>query len=524
MSTYDNLALSSRPLLYLSAPDTTDKSGRGLFALSSNTLASTGQPIIVEQANSFYMDQTKSVTVTGNPLFLNEGRIMEVVLFLQKPTQSFHILIDDDSMNSLTITESSIELRLFFTDVSSTISKSITIPVKDWDSKKHVVVNIGNNQATLQVNNDSDYMLFPGVLVESTNLLIGTTYTDYFYLMDGLGFYDKTFSMKNDYIDDNDSGHESLVSRGFKGSLSLFDEYETVYKADIMLSDFEFNAEAGTRTYILHLPKSESDIDYFLIKANDENVEVTLYIDFTLSEVFRDRAFADNVTDSIMFVVDSQVTDPSFYLEVRGISNANVFSKNLAEFSVAGVAQYSNSSSSIVNCPDGMLLESATYTGTWITGSEWLIPKSIEIVFKPLDSSVKTYVFYSSDGEVSFGPAGQITNYSAWLNGQSVANLSTIRLNQWNHLVLSLATPASSTFYLNNNSAAASTRNIKYLSIAAMQDQKVLADVTALYTNYISSDVIEVADSGAEIDEGDFGSGSPVRIYSFAWSISGAGG
>ena len=157
---YDQLAFSNRPTLYISAPDTTDKSGASLYALTSNNLSPVGQPIIYRNSASFLMNSSNTVDITGNPLFFNNDTAFECVIVASRPTEPVPILIDDDGLNAIYITESGIQLKLFFESYSSIYSKTIDMTTKDWDTKFYINVVISNGQATIVVNGQALSILY----------------------------------------------------------------------------------------------------------------------------------------------------------------------------------------------------------------------------------------------------------------------------------------------------------------------------------------------------------------------------
>ncbi|MFY3742262.1 MAG: hypothetical protein HMLIMOIP_002731, partial [Candidatus Nitrosomirales archaeon] len=155
MSTFDKVALSDRPRLYVSAPDITDKSGVSSYSLDNNNLDPIGQPIIFGSDSSFIMDDTRTVDVVGNPIFFNDTASFECVIFAGRPEQDTAILIDDLDNNALFITPDGITLKLFFESLTSTYAKTTTVEIKDWSKKFHIILNITSSQATLTVNEAS---------------------------------------------------------------------------------------------------------------------------------------------------------------------------------------------------------------------------------------------------------------------------------------------------------------------------------------------------------------------------------
>jgi hypothetical protein len=213
-------------------------------------------------------------------------------------------------------------------------------------------------------------------------------------------------------------------------------------------------------------------------------------------------------------------------VKIKTIYDGNVFNKSPAQLTLNGQAMYPfDFDASIVNYPNGVLLQEAAYSGTWVFGpGHENIPQSIEIVFKPTESDNITYVFNNSDGECSFGPGGQITNFTAYLNGALVTDLDDIKFNQWNHLVLTLASPTDDSFFLNTEDGSLVTETISYMLLSGYEQELQLANVTTLFGILCGIDKISVIETALAINEGIFDNGFGFNYYSYAWAIIGAGG
>lgn len=514
---YDQLAFSNKPTLYISAPDTTDKSGASLYALTSNNLSPQGQPIIYRNNSSFLMNSSNTVSVTGNPLFFNEDTAFECVIVATRPTEPVPVLLDDDQLNGLYIIESAIQLKLFFESYSSIYSKTIEIPVKNWDTKFYINVVISNGQATLVVNGESLSILYTDNVVSSTNLVIGGGYGSYFYLIDGIGFYNKATLNKYAYIDDPGQSHTYYSAVKHLGQTTKFDGYSTGYIQQYGLKDFIY--DDGVYTLIYYVTGVEEGLDYVMIKCNDENITVEYDIDLDDSGEFKQYLMVNSVTDStIRFTVQAVDVDASLQLTIEGVYDSSILNTP-ANLVLTGMALYSPGKESIVNYTDGTRLDGSTYTGTWIDSS----PKSIEIVFKAIDITEDTIIFYSDDGHATYGPTGSIAGYTAYLNNVLVTDLDDVRPNQWNHLVLTIAAPTATTFYLNSDDGLTTTTDISYMLLSAYPEQLVIGEITVLYN--ILSGLYKISQSDtASIIEGEFDNGLPFNYYSFAWAIVGAGG
>lgn len=526
MSTYDKIAFGSRPTLYLSAPEITDKSGTSDFALTDNDLSPIGQPIIFGSEFSFNITDSTTVDVTGNPIFFNDTATFECVIYAGRPTESVPILIDDDSKNAILITPTGITLKLFFESLTSVYSKTATVRIKDWNKKLYIVVTITASQATLQVNGISEILSYQDTIVNSTDITIGGGYTDYFYLLDGVGFYSKTIQNKFNFIDDPNSGYSSYAMLRHNGKTTKFDGYQRGVKQVFGLDKFNFSRTNGDQ-YVLSYSVSQvqSGIDYIIVRVNDERTPVSYDIDFADFGEFTEYLLVGSVNDShLRFIVDANLVDNDFSITIETIYDGDIFSKTPAELELAGLALYSEPAESIVNFPDGVKLAEATYTGTWVFGPEIEdTPASIEIVFRPVDEGIRTYVFSSTDGSASFGPSGSITGYDAYLNGVSVADLSDIRYNQWNHLVLTTDVASSTEFYLNSDDGLSTDTTISYMLLTSYPLVLDLTSIVMLYQIISGMDLLSISETMA-ISEGTFSGGQAFNAYSYAWSIVGAGG
>lgn len=523
MNTYDKVALSDRPALYLSAPQTTDKSGTGDFALTSNNLSATGQPIIFGSEFSYFMDSTKTVNVTGNPLFFNDTATFECVIIAGEPTQDVPIVIDDDAQNAVLITSQGVTLKLFFDNALSTYSKSATVRVSDWNTKLYIIVTITNNQATLSVNGQSQILNYVDTIVGSSNVVIGGGYSGYKYLLDGVGFYNNTIQGKARLINDPGSGYSNYVSTRLNGRTTRFEGYQRGYVDTFTLDKFLFSDGQYTLVYLAG--SVQEGMDYLTVRANDEKVNVYYDINLDDSGNFYEYLLVGTVDDATLrFVVNAADIDASFTMTIESVYDGDVLYQTPADLVLSGLALYGPGAESIVNYPDGTKLPGAAYTGTWILSDDFVdVPKSVEVVFKPVDSGNDAFVFASTDGQASVGPTGSITGYTAYLNGAVVTDLDDVRYDQWNHLVLTKASPSATEFYLNSDDGLAGDETMSYMVLTGYQTQLVIGDVTRLYEIISGMDLLSVSET-ASISEGAFENGTAFNAYSFAWAIVGAGG
>jgi hypothetical protein len=527
MSTYDNLAFSNRPRLYLSAPQTTDKSGTGAFPLSNNNLSATGQPIIFGNSLSFNISSTAKVDVTGNPLFFNTTATFECVIYASRPTQEVPIIIDSNAQNALLITPDGITLKLFFDNLLSTYSQSTTVKVKDWNKKLYILVTVTDSQATLSVNADSNMLSYKDAIVPSTNVTIGGGYSGYSYLMDGIGLYSSIIQNKLSVINDPWSGYSSYASRKHSGRTTKFQGYQRGTKQVFGLDKFSYRTSSDGDQYTLSYLVSQvhQGLDYIIVRANDERITVNYDVNFAGAGTFTEYLLLGSIDEATLrLTVDSTQVDNDFSISIETVYNGDVLYETPAELELTGLALYSDSEESIVNAPDGIKLPQATYNGTWILDQSFpSTPMSVEIVFKPINAGVRTYVFHSTDGSASFGPSGSISGFTAYLNGQVVTDLTGVKYDQWNHLVLVDVTPSATEFYLNSNNGVAPTTTISYMLLTAYPGVLSAGSVTMLYNIISGTDIVSI-DEPITIAEGVFSGGQAFNAYSYAWAIMGAGG
>lgn len=527
MNTYGQLALTTNPVLYLGSPTTTDQSGSLFYSLSSNTLSPTGQPIVYGADSSFLIDSAHTVTIDGNPIFINDIVSVEFVVLLSRPTDIVNILVDSDGQNSISADQNGFTIKLYFQSSLITYSKSVSVLVSDWDKKHHVIVAYSDNRATLSVNDQIAEIRFDDPLIESSSVIVGGGYSGYSYLLDGLGFYTKNLENKTNFLDDPGSGYATYSGLVFDGHVTSLDGFISGYNALYTAKDFKFVANPDYYV-ITHIAAfGQPDPGYLIIRCNDKNAIVNCTIDNGVTQTFSDYLLVDiSVSSTLHIQVPAGGFSKDTRINIISIYTADVLDKSPASLVLNGKALYPNDfENSIVNNPSGVKLINSTYTGTWIYGQTTPdIPSSIELVFKPFDDSVKTYVLNNSDGECSFGPAGQITNFTAYLNGVVVTDLTDIKLNQWNHLVLTIVSPAATSFYLNSSAGSAPTTTLSYMLLGAYQQVLTAQNVIDLFSVLCGTDKLSVVEPSIPIVEGVFDNGFGFNYYSFPWSIIGAGG
>jgi hypothetical protein len=519
MSNYDHAALLTRPTFYLSAPETTDKSGAALYDFTDNDLSAAGQPIIYKNTASFVMSDATNADIDGNPIFFNSTASFECVIVAKRPTEQVPILIDSDGMNALYIDPNGITVKLFFDNATSTYAKVATVRIKNWNVKMYVSLSISSTQAVISVNGQASILSYTDAIVVSSTITIGGGYTGYSYLIDGVGFYNTTATNKISLIDDPASHHAQFSGNKHDGLTTLFDGYRSGYKQTFELKDFRYSNDTFILSYYVNAV--DEGIDYLSVTTNDESVTVSYDVDMDDFGEFTEYLLLGSISEStIRFILEADQVDSDFQLIIEGVYNGDVLDATPASLVLDGLALYSNPSESIVNYPDGVLLPGSSYTGTWLDA----IPSSIEIVFKPTETTAETYVVSSTDGGVSSGDTGGVTGYTTYLNGATTTDMSEVKYNQWNHLVVTLAEPEATEFYLNSDDGIANEEVISYMSLTAYPNVLTGADAEELYNIFCGTDGINISDTLSTVSEGTFGTGDAFNYYSYAWAIVGAGG
>lgn len=516
MSKYDQLAFSSRPLFYLASPTTTDQSSTGLYSLSDNTMSASGQPIIYGHDTSFVVNSTQGVTIDANAAFYN-GSTIELVVYAEKPDQETEILVANNG-NAIFMSEQGIGARLNFESNGNPSSSVAFVKIRDWHKKLHIILNIGINQAVLTVNNGSDVILLDGDLdVSATETVIGGAFSGgYYFLLDGLGFYTSKIANKSSSLDDPGSGHSVYTQLVYEGSSTVFSTYESVDRIQFSLSDFVYDWINETSVISYHLPPVVSTDFYIALRTNDDSVTVKYDLNgITVDEFVKSKVLAFTSNFNVLTFSVPKECPSDFIISIETITSASIFSQTPAFLTATGRPEFpSIFEESIVNCPEGVKMKDASFSGVWLADNETAsMPKSIEIVFKPKESGI---IFTSSDGEISTSAQ---SGYTLWLNGISVANLSTLRIGQWNHLIITKSGTTAGTFTLNTDE-----KDIDYMILASYPIVLNSDQVEELYNVIIGADRLTAEEVPVGVAEGAFEDGQAVSLYSPVWSIVGSGG
>lgn len=522
MSLYDQLAFASKPNLYIAAPTTTDQSGSGVYTLSSNTLALGGQPIIRGHEKSFKVESTTNAVIDGNPVF-KTGVTAELLILATQTTDNAAIILADNG-SGIWLTPYSIMLSLTY-DKNGTI-QSLTgeIPIVEWNKKLHILVTIGENQATLTVNGVSQILSLDGTLDSNiTETTIGAGLpVGYYFLLDGLGVYTRRLYSKNSAIDDYSIGHNAYAAAIYAGTSTNFDTFDQIEKLEIMANDLTFTSQFMLDAYLFsyRVPNGTS---YVSVEINDDTMSVDWDINNGEIGTFTKKLVVPIVLfgGSIITFRLTNVPRADFKATIRSIRSADIVQSTPAFLLATGQPIFPDAlDDSIVNVPRGVDMTYASWTGTWLTSDRadlQVPPQSVELVFRPEEDGV---IFASADGTIS--TVAQ-SGYSMWLNGVPVADLTDILMNQWNHLVLVKTAAAATDFTLNTDGSSDPTA-MRYLLMTSYFQELDDTAVANLYKVSIGADDITVNEVPLEIIEGVFDNGQAFQTFGNTWAIVGTGG
>jgi len=524
MSKYNQLAISTSPVFYLSAPTTTDQSNAGLVGLSSNNLSPVGQPIIYGNTSSFLVTDSTGVQLDADIVFV-EGNLTELVVLSQTPAGEVGILSTDID-SGIFLTSDAVMLRVSSTLEDMILNQVVQVKIKEWESKKHIVVSVGSGQVSLTVNGVSNSSSFQGSIVGGSTMTVGAG-SDYVFLLDGLGVYPLRLLDKSGAINDSGSAHSIYTSILHGGQTTKFDTFVVDETNMVKLEDFHIEAaDLETRSLVYSFLVSQTDqvSKYLVFKSNNDSTVVEY--DISGGDIVEFQHYDSvELTDSNVVVSFRVPLDvPSdFQIEVTTVLDANILSQTPADLIVDGTPVFPNVvDESIVNCPEGVWLAKASYAGTWkpFEQAGFEPPKTIELLFKPNDSTEVVVIFDSSDGSIT--TASQ-SGYTLWLNGVEVADLIDIKWNQWNHLVLVNDTAAATEFSINTDGSS-DPMNVNFQFLSAYPTELAQAEIEQLYAVVAGIDIISVAESELTFAEGEFDNGLGFQVINLTWAIVGAGG
>lgn len=521
MSLYDQLAFASKPNLYLAAPVTTDQSNSSVYTFSSNTLALGGQPIIKGHEKSFKIEAAATATIADNPIF-KTGVTTEFVVLAARPVENTAVLLADNG-SGVWLTPYSVMLSLTYNKNGSIQSLTGEVPIAEWNKKLHVLVTIGQNQATLTVNGFSQTISLDGLLDSSiTEVVIGAGFpTDYYFLFDGLGIYTRKLYSKEAAIDDSSLGHNIYSASIYAGTSTNFSTFDQIEKLEVGIEDLNFTSQFMLDSYFFNY-RVPNGANYVSIEVNDDSLAIDW--DINSGEI---GTFTKKLVVPIFLVTGSIITfrisnmRADFKAVIRSIRSADIVQSTPALLMTTGQPIFPEQvEDSIVNVPQGVDMSYASWAGTWLTSDRadlQVPPQSVELIFRPEEDGV---IFASSEGTI-----GTVTQsgYDMWLNGIPVADLNDVLMNQWNHLVL-VKTAAISTEFTLNTDGSSNPTAMHYLLLTSYFQELDDAAVANLYKVAIGADDITVADAPIELIEGSFDSGQPFQLFGNTWAIVGTGG
>jgi hypothetical protein len=520
MSNYDLLAISQKPDLYFSSNDTDDQSGKNLYGVT-NGADNVGQPIIAGNPSSWRIQDGGSVDIDANPIFFRTNTQMEFVIQKIQPVDTVCIFGDSSDLNGIFLNPTGVQVRFVDADLNQ---RSTSLLFTEWPERMHIVLSFDTVYCTLRVNDISAQVSYRETDPDSiTDVSFKTTVGNTYYL-DGLGIYSDSFDSKYEYIKAPSFNYTDFIGKTYSATGTLFDGYRIHDKLQVPKTEFkpdpiDVDYYIYTKAFMIGTDDPFSSIS---IESNYSGMQMQYQTnDITWSSFTGNTSFVPSADFFILQIrVNAQDISKTFVVNIFTMYDDRITTNTPAELTPNGGPLYPEAHDiSIVNFPDGVELYGISYEGEWIE----YIPNSIEIIFMP-KTDTKTVVFENSDGSASCGTGGSITGFTAYLNGQSVADLDDVRVNQWNHLVLTDASPAADTFYLNSTTARADENIIEYAFMAAYPSVLDAGTIEQLYAIISSFHKLSVVENPSDIAEGELDGSSPFKIYTYAWAIVGGGG
>lgn len=501
MSKFNQLAKSDKPLLFLSADSTTDQSGNN-HALLNNNLQATGQPIIYENLNSFFVDDTHGVDIPGNQVFFSNNATIEFVALFFKPLEATRILVDSN-LNGLYLDENG----LYFTFLDTNGLTTMSIDIDNWHIKHYVKLEFLDRNVTLTLDGNNASLETSLTAQQDTLNLICDVGNK--FLLDGFGMYTRYTLGRDQAINDPGTGHAFYASRVLAGIETRFQPYEK-HTLNLTKDNFDYDSDFNVFYYNYLIP--QETFDQILHVTTDIKGEVNYTIDYFGIEGFTEELLID-VTDKQVFnaIVDGSQT--AFNIKIEFIARQTVEQDTPATIDFSGLANFIDiEDSSIVNCGRGLQLDGISATG------ESMIPmETIEIVFKP-GSSTETILFSNADCEISYGSAGAITTTTIYLNGVLVTDLMDVLIDQWNHIVIIPDAHVDTSFMLNEN-----LQFVELKSLSIYPTELSATTIEKLYDIVAGKNELSVVEVPTVFTEVDF-EGQNVNLYSNSWAIVSAGG
>lgn len=520
MSNYDRMAIADRPDLYFSSNSSTDQSGTGLYGLT-NGLANVGQPIIVGNPSSWRVSSTESLVVDANPIFFRAGTYLEFVLQMLQPVDTICIFGDASGFNGIFLNQAGAELRFVDADL---VQRYVPLTFTKWPEKMYVLISFDEVNCTIRINDQVAQIRYTATDPDSISSVSFKTSSGNTYYIDGVGVYSTGFQTKKDYINVLQLDYLNFINKTYSAVGSLFNGYRglsryKVYNNQFTQDPIDSDYYVHTMTFPLG---SDEDFSSISIESNYRSMSMYYLTNDVTWTAFTGHVSFTPSTDFFLLQIRVKAADvvKPFILDVCSIFDDKISTNSPARMTPNGGPLYPEEHTlSIVNFPDGVELYEISYEGVW---TEY-VPNSIEMLFMP-KSTGKTIVFENADGSVSCGTGGSISGFTAYLNGVLVTDLSNVRVNQWNHLILTDAAPTAETFYLNSNSSRTEENIIEYAFIASYPTVLSLSQSEQAYAIVGSFYKASIAENPSDITEGDLDSGSPFKAYTYAWAIVGGGG
>lgn len=521
MSNYDLMAISQRPDFYFSSNALGDQSGKSLYTITNNAV-NMGQPIIAGNPSSWRIQDGESIDIDVNPIFFRHNTHMEFVMQKIQPTDTLCIFGDTSDLNGIFLNPTGVQVRFVDADLNQ---RSTSINFSEWPEKMHVVLSFDPSYCTLRVNDRSVQLAYRETDPETVTAVSFKTTANNAYYLDGLGIYSDSFESKYSLIKAPNFDYIDFIARTYGAVGTLFDGYRIHEKSQISRNDFVLDP-ADVEYYIYtkaFMLVNDDPFDSISIESNYSSMEMQYQTnDSTWTSFTGNTSFIPSSSFFVLQIrVKAQDIGKNFYINIFTMYDNTISTNTPAQLIPNGGPLYPESHDiSIVNFPDGVELYEISYQGEWIESN----PNSVEIIFMPKSSS-KTIIFESIDGSVSCGSGGSISGgLTVYLNGAVVTDLNNARINQWNHLVITSASPLADLFYLNSDTSRSGENIIEYAFLSSYPI--VLTAQTVFQLNGIISSYhnLSVSEDPPNIAEGNLDAASPFKIYTYAWAIVGGGG
>ncbi len=520
MSTYDLMAISQKPDFYFSSNASGDQSGKNIYN-ETNGSTNIGQPIIVGNPSSWRISSTEDIALDANPIFFRKDTHFEFVIQKINTGDTVCIFGDTNSLNGIFIVPNGIQVR--FID-SALIQKSATVTFQEWPEKIHIILSFDNLYCTLRANDKFAQISYAETDPDDIVSVSFKTISNNTYYIDGIGVYSDTFGSKIDHIDSVEFDYIDFISKTYQAigtnfSGSRGQEKNSVTSSDFLPDPIDVEKYIYTNTFTL---SSDEDFSSISIESNYPAMSMQYKTNDIGWTSFTGKTSFDPGSDFFVLQIRVKSEDVAkpFIINIFPMFDDRITTNTPAELTPNGGPFYPDKYSlSIVNFPEGVELYNISYEGQWIE----YIPNSIELLFMPKTSN-KTIIFYSSDGNISCGTGGSVSGYTVYLNGSLVTDLSNVRINQWNHVVITDSSPSASTFYLNSNSSRTEQSIVEYAFLSGYPSVLSAGVAAQQYSILSAYHKASASDDPTDIVEGELDSTSPFKIYTYAWAIVGGGG